>query len=164
MDKKLIMEKNQELYESLLLQYEKISELEKNAILIYKSKLFVIINSITKIPDYEKLTTTEIINNLPNKDECLTVFNEYSKVLSDLKNTFIKNSIFSNIRFDNIDNFINDIKIIIDIINKISFKIVLEEDMVVYRSILVEENKQFDFINDSPNFISTSICRKVFKW
>ena len=151
------MENSEKIYESLLLQYESLSDIEKNAILIYKSNLYIIINSITKVSEYEKLTIQQLNEQLPNKDECISVFNSYSKNLNDLKNSFIKNTVFSNIRFDNFNNFITDLKIIIDVLNKISFKIILEEDLVVYRGIRVDKDKKFDFINDSPSLISTSI-------
>ena len=78
-------------------------------------------------------------------------------MLNNLNNSFIKNTVFNNIRFDSFNNFIEDLKEVIVILNKISFKIVLNEDLVVYRSILVGNNEKFDFINDSPSFISTSI-------
>lgn len=151
------MENSQKNYESLLLQYARLSDLEKNAILIYKSKLFVIINSISKISNYKELTSLQIIEQLSNKDECLNIFNDFSIILKDLRNSFIKNTVFSNIRFDNFNNFIDDLKRTVDILNKICFQLVLEEDIIVYRSILVEKNKEFDFIADSPEFISTSI-------
>ena len=151
------MENSQKIYEELLLQYEDLNDVEKNAILVYKSKLFVIINSISKIVGYDKLSVSQIIKELPNKEECINVFNSYSKTLSDLKNKFIKNTVFSNIRFDTFENLISDLIIIIDVLNTISFKLILNDDTIVYRSILVDKNKEFDFINDSPSFISTSI-------
>lgn len=151
------MKTNQQSYENLLLQYEKLDDIEKNAILIYKSKLFVIINEISKIPSYKDLNANQITDKLYNKEECINIFNSYSKILNDLRNSFIKNTVFSNIRFDNFYNFIDDLKTVINILNNISFKINLEEDMVVYRSILVDKDRKFDFINDSPAFISTSI-------
>ena len=109
------METNQRIYSNLLLQYENLSELEKNAILVYKSKLFVVINSISKVLGYEQLTALQIEEQLPNRDECIIIFNSYSKVLNDLKNSFIKNTVFSNIRFDNFYNFISDLKMIMDV-------------------------------------------------
>lgn len=151
------MENKQSIYEDLLIQYNGLSDLEKNAILVYKSKLFVIINSISKIPEFQRLTTLELNEQLSNRSECINVFNDYSRVLNNLNNSFIKNTVFNNIRFDSFNNFIEDLKEVIVILNKISFKIVLNEDLVVYRSILVGNNEKFDFINDSPSFISTSI-------
>lgn len=46
---------------------------------------------------------------------------------------------------------------IMDVLNKISFTMILDEDVIVYRSILVDKNKKIEFIDDSPSFISTSI-------
>ena len=92
---------------------------KKNAILVYKSKLFVIINSISKIPEFQRLTTLELNEQLSNRSECINVFNDYSRVLNNLNNSFIKNTVFNNIRFDSFNNFIEDLKEVIVILNKI---------------------------------------------
>ena len=42
----------QEVYNDLLRQYEELSLEEKKAILIYKSKLYHIINAMSSIPDF----------------------------------------------------------------------------------------------------------------
>ena len=44
------MKDSQEIYQDLVNQYHNLSDLEKNAILIYQSKLFIIINKISQIP------------------------------------------------------------------------------------------------------------------
>lgn len=151
------MEKELKVYENLLLQYEGLSDLEKNAILIYKSKLFVVINSISRVPYYQKLTSSQLSELLFNREACLEIFDNYSKILSDLRNSFIRNTVFKNIRFDNFTDFIEDLKEVLEILNNILFKIVLEDDLVVYRSIMVSNNRDIDFVDDSPLLISTSI-------
>lgn len=151
------MKNTYDIYTNLLFQYEKLTDLEKNAILVYKSKLFEVINAITKIPDYENLNALQIIGQLSNKDECINIFNNYSHVLGNLKNIFIRNTVFNNIRFDNFNNFVDDLKFVIKILNGITFKITLNEDLVVYRGILVDKNKKIDFVGDSSALISTSI-------
>ena len=58
-------------YNRLVMKYKNLSEDEKNAILIYKSRLSYCINEITSIPNFDSMTNSEILKNIKDYDNLL---------------------------------------------------------------------------------------------
>lgn len=144
-----------EIYNDLLTQYNKFSDEEKNAILIYKSKIFFHINEMTTIKNFENETPQNIFNNLDKKDDFLNLFNEYKNIIDKPENLFIKKSIFSTVNFDNIYLFIESLKSVISNIVSASKKITINSDITVYRGVGTpkEDNKKHI---SKGNIISTT--------
>lgn len=144
-----------EIYNDLLTQYNKLSDEEKNAILIYKSKIFFHINEITSIKDFENETPQNIFNNLEKKDNFLDSFNEYKDIINKTENLFIRKSIFSAVNFDNVYFFIESLKSVISNMVSASKKITINSDITVYRGVgIPKENSKKDI--SKGNIISTT--------
>ena len=76
------------IYEDLIKQYEKLSEEEKNALLVYKSRLGRAINSLDN-----------------NPLEIKEIYEQYKMLLNDSKNIFMKFTVFKDISFENLEAF-----------------------------------------------------------
>ena len=74
-------EKMNKLFEKLKIQYDKnINDEQKNALIIYNSRLFEIINKITGIPNYQTMDSKEILEQLklsPRYNEMITILHIY---------------------------------------------------------------------------------------
>jgi hypothetical protein len=145
----------QSIYNNLLQKYNELNDTEKQAILIYKSKLFYFINEIAMINNFLDIPAKEILENIKAEKAFCNKFEEYRKVVNSPINLFAKNAIFATVKFDNIFDFIDSLKETYIHLIKAKEKITLEEDLTVYRMVSLNNN------NLSPisksNIISTSI-------
>ena len=76
------------IYEDLIKQYEELSIEDKNALLVYKSRLGRAINSIGN-----------------NDSEIEEIYEQYKKLLDDPKNIFMAYTVFKDISFTTINDF-----------------------------------------------------------
>lgn len=127
------------MYQELINEYERFSETEKNALLIYKSRLGRAINAIEN-----------------DKEEITNIYLEYKKLLNDPKNIFIKMTVFQNISFETEEAFLESIKKIKEIVEQTTKKLVLKEDMTVYRIFSCPKEEAPAFLAKT-NLISTSL-------
>ncbi len=141
------------IYQQLLNNFELLDKSEKEAIILYQSKLFYFINEISRIDNYQSLTAEEIFKNLSDPETFFKSFKEYKNIIDDIKNLFFKISIFKNVSFENIYLFINSILDLIEKLKSIQNKIILENDITVYRGI--NTNNYNNLIKGE--FLSTSL-------
>ncbi len=126
------------IYEQLIEQYNKLAEEEKNAFLIYKSRLGRAINSLNN-------DSLEIQN----------IYGMYKKLLENPKNAFMAFSIFKMISFADLESFTNSLREVEKIVKEAIHKIILPQEITVYRAISVlEGNNVMDIAKTS--LISTS--------
>lgn len=136
------------MYEKLQRQYELLSLEDKNALLIYKSRLFDFINRIDLI-----LSDSQI------KEEYKEKYEDFKKIINMPENSFIKYSIFSNIILKTYDSFLQSLKIIEQRIANIEC-IKLPSDTKLYRAVTLKNNNDITKISTS-NLISTSLDIEV---
>jgi len=142
------------IYNNLLEQYNKLTEQEKNAILIYKSSFYYHINNITKVTNFEEKTPEQILEQIDDKQEFINKFEQYKKIIMYPQNMIVRYSVFNSINLDNILSFIESIKLIYSKIKEASLKFKLCDDLTVYRGISTNEEK----VNISNSkILSTSI-------
>jgi len=124
------------MYEDLIRQYHSLSEEEKNALLIYKSRLGLLINDLENNPDF------------------LKYYNYYLQLFSNPLNLMIQMSVFKNINLSSLDTFKDSIYNIKTILDKTITKLTINEDTTLYRAVSTNNN-----INDisKSNIISTSL-------
>ncbi len=127
------------LYEKLIDQYNNLDDIEKNALLVYKSRLGRAINSL---------------NN--NDQEVKDIYEQYKKLLVNPKNLFIAYTVFKNISFDNLDSFKESLKVVDKIVRNTTNKLILPEDITVYRVVSIKNDEKLNAISKS-NLISTSL-------
>lgn len=136
------------MYKELQKQYELLSLEDKNALLIYKSRLHDFINKIDLI-----LYNENIKNEYKNKYE------DFKEILNMPENTFIKYSIFNTINLKTYDLFLKSIKIVEKRIFEIR-QIKLPLDTKVYRAVTINDLNDINEIALS-NLISTSLNIEV---
>ncbi len=144
------MKDSQEIYQDLVNQYHNLSDLEKNAILIYQSKLFIIINKISQIPYFDYLSAMEIKSKIPDAEVYENILAEYNKIVNNPQNYFIKYSIFKDIHLNNFVSFIEDVKRILQLLRQAASTMILNDDLVVYRGMATDK--------ESINFTEGGIC------
>lgn len=150
----------QEKYSNLLKKYEMLNDEEKKAITIYSSSLFYNINEISSIDNFENMTSIEILNELTDKEEFIKRMKNYKKYIDDPSNIFLKYLVFGKIDFNNIENFTTQMKDVYRTINQAKEKILLDEDLTVYRSCSYTE-KEYNI--SKGNLISTTLDPEVTK-
>lgn len=123
--------------ENLLEEYENLTSEEKNSLLVYKSRLGRAINSLDN--DYQEVEN---------------IYYKYKKLLSNKENMFMAFTVFKDISFNNIEDFIESLAKTKEIIKNIDMK--LEEDMTVYRAYSVQKNQEEVFLSRSE-LVSTSL-------
>ena len=127
------------IYENLLKQYEALTEEEKSALLIYKSKL------------------GRAINSLDNNDlEIKEIYEKYKSLVENPKNIFMKFSVFKDISFKSLEEFIESLIKVKEKLNEISKKIILTEDITVYRAFSISNEEELMPLSKA-NFVSTSL-------
>ena len=123
------------MYEYLKEEFEKLSEEEKNALMIYKSRLGLAINDMNRIDE---------------------IYYFYKDIINDPKNIFLKMSVFKDIDFSNVISFSESLDHIYEIVKKATSKIVLKEDLTVYRMVSIKDDEELKDISKGT-VISTSI-------
>jgi len=118
---------------TLLEQYNNLSDMEKNALMIYKSKLFLFINNLE-----------EILNNAYKYEKYKKFFEEYRSYVIDPINSFMRFSVFSIVDFSDYEKFLKSIKNVREILFSIEGKLTIPYDMRVYR--MVSSEKDLDVI------------------
>jgi len=100
------------------------------------------------------MTSIEILNELADKDEFIKRLKNYKKHIDNPSNIFLKYLVFGKIDFDNIENFTDQMKNVYKTINQAKEKILLDEDLTVYRGCSYDGNEH----NISKgNLISTTL-------
>ena len=124
------------LNEYLKEEFQKLSDEEKTALLIYKSRLGLLLNDLDNNPNYEEY------------------YNYLIKIFNNPINSFIKTAVFKDIDLTSIETFKNKIKEIKIILDNVLGNIALKEDIDVYRA--VSSDHEINGISKS-NIISTSL-------
>ena len=147
---------NRDIYNDLIEQYNLLDEQERKAIVIYKSKLFRLINLITSIQNFEYLSVNEIIEKLPNVDELKKEVLNFKQILDRPENIIVKYSYFKDVNFNDFNLLVNYLRNIYFILENLEDKIVLKEDLTVYRGVSIDD---FNDLKELAvgNLISTSI-------
>lgn len=127
------------IYQELIEQYNNLTDEEKNALLVYKSRLGLAINSL---------------NN--NINEVKEIYEQYKSLLNDPKNFFVKMTIFKNISFDNFKSFVDSLQQVEEKIIETSFKIKLPKGVTLYRAISIKEDIPLEQLTKSK-IVSTSL-------
>lgn len=113
------------IYEDLIKQYEALTEEEKNTLLVYKSRL------------------GRAINSLDNNDlEIKEIYEKYKSLVENPKNIFMKFSVFKDISFKSLEEFIESLIKVKEKLNEISKKIILTEDITVYRAFSISNEEE----------------------
>lgn len=144
------------IYDDLIKQYNSLTDDEKRAVVIYKSKLYKIINLITSIDGFEFLSVNEIVERLPNLNGLRVMVSQFKEILNRPENMIVRFCCFNNINFDDFNLLIEYLRDVYFILNSTKDKIILNEDLIVYRGIAVDD---FSEAKDMAmgNIISTSI-------
>ena len=112
----------------LIKQYNNLTEEEKRVLLIYKSQLSYFINNTDNIND-------------ENASEYITRYEEFKKIIESPENIFIKLSVFRDVNFDSFENFLKSIDVIREKLNCLYGKILLLNDMVLFRCSSIKGKK-----------------------
>lgn len=128
------------VYEDLVFQYNKLTEDEKNALLVYKSRLGVLMNSLDQDA---------------NNDSMYSIYEEYKKLLDNPKNIFLKFTVFKDISFTDINSFIDSLRNIYLKVEDVSSKLRLSDDITLYRAVSIKKNEELNELSRST-LISTS--------
>ena len=127
------------IYEDLIKQYEALTEEEKNTLLVYKSRL------------------GRAINSLDNNDlEIKEIYEKYKSLVENPKNIFMKFSVFKDISFKSLEEFIESLIKVKEKLNEISKKIILTEDITVYRAFSISNEEELMPLSKA-NLVSTSL-------
>ena len=125
------------VYEELKNKFEDLTDDDKNALLIYKSRLGRTINSL----DIEE-------------KEVVDVYNNYKRLLSNPANMFMSFTVFKNVSFSSLDSFKESL---INIKNKVmNINLILDEDTTVYRAFSLSDDSEEKLLSKSE-LISTSL-------
>ena len=124
------------MYDQLVEQFENLSEEEKNALIVYKTRLGLLINSLDDNPDYK------------------FYYDRYTNIINDPVNMFFSKIVFKYIDMTSIDGFIESIKRIKVILDDVTTKLLIPETTTVYRAVSTD-----DSISDisKSNIISTTL-------
>lgn len=145
-----------DIYNDLVVQYDNLSLIEKQAIMIYKSRLYNLFNSITSITDFLSLNSGQIIERLDNREKLEEDIINFRNILNKPENMVVKYSIFNLIDLNSFNNLVDDLKYIYIILKSARNKLFLNDDLTVYRAVSLNN---LDNINGIArgNVISTSI-------
>lgn len=124
------------MYEELMKQFSNLSDEEKNALMVYKTRLGLLINDLDNEPDWDYY------------------YERYKRISSSPQNALLQTLIFKSIDFSSIDTFKESIFRIKDLLDVATTKIIIPEDIKVYRA--VSSNGEIDGIAKS-DFVSTSL-------
>lgn len=133
-------------------QYELLSSDIRKALLIYKSRLGLAMNYLS----YLNSSYLDYLKNSCCKNKMMQfVYTSYKSLLSDPKNSFIKYSVFSNVDFSSMENFIKSLNDVNQIIfSQPNERIFLSEPCHVYRAFSSQSNEEQEI--SLGNFVSTT--------
>ena len=135
---------------NLINQYRMLTNEEKNAILLYNSPLRELINAVNESNEID-------LEDLLNK-----TYEEYKIVANDPINYFKKISVLYNIDDTSVQTFKESIIKIKETINGIKSKIILNEDLTVYRGVSIEMGLGYISLSKNELFV-TSIDNENIK-
>ena len=122
------------VYEKLKNKFEDLSDEDKNALLIYKTRLGRAINSL----DIEE-------------KEVVDVYNKYKRLFA---NMFMSFTVFKDVSFSSLDSFKESL---INIKSKVlNINLTLDEDTTVYRAFSLSDGSEEELLSKSE-LISTSL-------
>ena len=145
-----------DIYNNLLEQYQNLTEDEKNALLVYKSKLGVVINEMSRIRDFEKIDSSFLTEIISTSDNVKSIYLMYKKYLDEPKNLFLKYSVFKDIDPSSMETFVVSLRNTYQTIQSCSDKIRLPKDIYLYRGVAVQDDKKKGQIALS-NIVSSSM-------
>ena len=129
------------MYQELIKQYNNLSDEEKNALLVYKTRLGLLINDLDNEPDWNYY------------------YDRYKHISESPQNILLQSLIFKSIDFTSIDTFKKSIYRIKDILDEATTKIVVPQDITVYRIVASDGEIQgiakSDFVSTSLSFAET---------
>ena len=125
------------VYENLKKKFENLSDDNKNALLVYKSRLGRAINSLDI-----------------DEKEIIDIYNKYKELLSNPKNMFMSFTVFKDVSFSSLNSFKESLKNIKEKVMNINFT--LDEDITVYRAFSLKDNSDEQLLAKSE-LISTSL-------
>ncbi len=96
------------VYSQLMNQYNELSEKERNALIIYKSRLGRAINSL----DYDQ-------------EEIISIYGQYKKLFDNPKNIFLRLTVFHDVSFHTILDFEQSLREVKHIVEKVMTKMKL---------------------------------------
>src|SRR5574344_1571873 len=134
----------------LISQYNLLSNEEKNVIIIYKTRLGAIINSLDKI------------NSNEYPPYFINAYNEYKLTLNNVNNMFLKFSTFYAIDDLNIDTFYNSLLNVKKTLLSCQNKIILPDDITLYRGISTNDLENLELLS-KDKLVSTSTNQQVCK-
>ena len=118
------------VYEELKNKFEDLNDDDKNALLIYKSRLGRAINSL----DIEE-------------KEVVDVYNKYKRLLSNPANMFMSFTVFKDVSFSSLDSFKESL---INIKKKVmNINLTLDEDTTVYRAFSLSDDSEEELLSKS---------------
>ena len=136
------MEKNmrelfyKDVYEDLINQFSELSYIEKNALLVYKTRLGLLMNDLDNNPDF------------------LYYYNRYKMIYDNPLNATVKYTVFRFINMESLESFITSIHELKDILDGVTSKLITSDDMIVYRA--VSSDKTINNISKG-NIISSTL-------
>ena len=128
-----------DVYEKLINQFENLTEKEKNSLLIYKSRLGIGINYLDN-----------------NEDELKNLYSDYQKLLNNPSNLFMKMTVFKDLPLNDFEKFKNYLHQIKNEVEELSTKLILDEDITVFRAVSIKEDEVLKPVSKSE-IVSTSI-------
>ncbi len=144
-----------ELYNQLVLQYDYLTKEEQMAILIYQSKLYLLLNSMTTIPHFLEMDEAELFQKM-NHPEFVQVFESFRRIVKLPKNLTIRHTVFSSIDFTNLYTCLHSLKKTYLTLMGAFGKIILPDDLSVYRGVSIGEEEPL--VNGSiGEFLSTDM-------
>ena len=141
---------SQEVYNDLLRQYEELSLEEKNAILVYKSQLYNILNAMSSIPEFLDMDEEELLNKLDRK-YLEDIFEKYKRIVFLNKNITTRYTVFFNIDFTNILTCMKSLKQVYKLIQQTKRKYSKNSSLWVYARKFAHEAPQFSILRVSQN-------------
>lgn len=134
------------MYQQLIEQYENLDIEEKNALLVYKSRLFKFINNIDLL--------------LSAKENYEKDYEEAKELIYSPENNFIRYSVFKDIDFTSYELFLKSVKNIEQKLLSLKNKIKLIDNVDVYRATTLSSLDNISQISNSE-LISTSMDVEV---
>lgn len=126
------------IYQQLIEEYNKLTDEEKNALFVYKSRLGRAMNSLGN-----------------NDEEIEEIYQEYKQLLSNPKNMFMYMTVFKNINFNDVESFKESLQKVEQEVKKTT-KLIISKDITVYRAISIKEPEKLDMLSKT-DLISTSL-------
>ena len=136
------MEKNMrellynDVYEELIDQFTKLPNRYKNSLLVYKTRLGLLINDLENNPDFELF------------------YRRYKEIYDNPVNAVLRCVLFNYLDMSSVDTFIRSIYSIKSTLDEATSKLQLPEDVIVYRGI--SSNSDISGIAKG-NIISTTL-------